>query len=145
MFWVTRYPMISKIDLGRVGYQRKYWVAGQVWVPARHWALVQWMEGAKSTEVFDGFPSAQRTLSPNPNWKWLELWLRGFYLDHLQWTIPLPASCHFADTISKYFNHAFSSPIVSPLVIIFTKLNYEIIARYTFFRPFKTKFVSSHK
>ena len=36
MFRVTRYPMISKTELGRVRYQKKYRVAGQVQVPAGH-------------------------------------------------------------------------------------------------------------
>ena len=37
MFRVTRYPMISKTESGRVGYQKKYRVAGRVRVPAGHW------------------------------------------------------------------------------------------------------------
>ena len=37
MFWVTRYPMISKTGSGRVGYRKKYRVAGRVRVPAGHW------------------------------------------------------------------------------------------------------------
>ena len=37
MFRVTRYPMISKTELGRVGYQKKYRVAGRDRVPAGHW------------------------------------------------------------------------------------------------------------
>ena len=43
MFRVTRYPMISKNDSGRVGYQKKYRVAGRVRVPAGHcpWGLVK--------------------------------------------------------------------------------------------------------
>ena len=36
MFQVTRYPMISKTESGRVGYQKKYRVAGRVRVPAGH-------------------------------------------------------------------------------------------------------------
>ena len=36
MFRVTRYPMISKTDSGRVGYRKKYRVAGRVRVPAWH-------------------------------------------------------------------------------------------------------------
>ena len=36
MFWVTRYPMISKTESGRVGYRNKYRVAGRVRVPAGH-------------------------------------------------------------------------------------------------------------
>ena len=36
MFRVTRYPMISKTESGRVGYQKKYRVAGRVRVPAGH-------------------------------------------------------------------------------------------------------------
>ena len=36
LFRVTRYPMISKTELGRVGYQKKYRVAGWVRVPAGH-------------------------------------------------------------------------------------------------------------
>ena len=36
MFRVTRYPMISKTESGRVGYQNKYRVAGRVRVPAGH-------------------------------------------------------------------------------------------------------------
>ena len=38
MFRVTRYPMISKTELGRVGYRKKYRVAGRVRVPAGHWS-----------------------------------------------------------------------------------------------------------
>ena len=37
MFRVTRYPMISKTESGRVGYWQKYRVAGRVRVPAGHW------------------------------------------------------------------------------------------------------------
>ena len=37
MFRVTRYPMISKTESGRVGYREKYRVAGRVRVPAGHW------------------------------------------------------------------------------------------------------------
>ena len=37
MFRVTRYPMISKTESGRVGYRKKYRVAGWVRVPAGHW------------------------------------------------------------------------------------------------------------
>ena len=37
MFRVTRYPMISKTESGRVGYRKKYRVAGRVRVPAGHW------------------------------------------------------------------------------------------------------------
>ena len=37
MFRVTRYPMISKSESGRVGYGEKYRVAGRVRVPAGHW------------------------------------------------------------------------------------------------------------
>ena len=36
MFRVTRYPMISKTESGRVGYWKKYRVAGRVRVPAGH-------------------------------------------------------------------------------------------------------------
>ena len=36
MFWVTRYPMISKTESVRVGYWKKYRVAGRVRVPAGH-------------------------------------------------------------------------------------------------------------
>ena len=39
MFGVTRYPMISKTESGRVGYRKKYRVAGRVRVPAGHWTL----------------------------------------------------------------------------------------------------------
>ena len=38
MFWVTRYPIISKTESGRVGYRKKYRVAGRVRVPAGHWS-----------------------------------------------------------------------------------------------------------
>ena len=38
MFRVTRYPIISKTESGRVGYRKKYWVAGRVRVPAGHWS-----------------------------------------------------------------------------------------------------------
>ena len=38
MFRVTRYPMISKTESGRVGYRKKYRVAGRVRVPAGHWS-----------------------------------------------------------------------------------------------------------
>ena len=37
MFRVTRYPMISKTESDRVGYRKKYRVAGRVGVPAGHW------------------------------------------------------------------------------------------------------------
>ena len=37
MFQVTRYPMIPKTESGRVGYRKKYRVAGRVRVPAGHW------------------------------------------------------------------------------------------------------------
>ena len=43
MFRVTRYPMISKTESGRVGYRKKYRVAGRVRVPAGHW-----LQGAES-------------------------------------------------------------------------------------------------
>ena len=36
MFRVTRYPMIYKTESGRVGYRKKYRVAGRVRVPAGH-------------------------------------------------------------------------------------------------------------
>ena len=36
MFRVTRYPMISETESGRVGYGKKYRVAGRVRVPAGH-------------------------------------------------------------------------------------------------------------
>ena len=36
MFRVTRYPMISKTESGRVGYRKKYRVAGRVRVPVGH-------------------------------------------------------------------------------------------------------------
>ena len=36
MFRVTRYPMISKTEMGWVGYRKKYRVAGRVRVPAGH-------------------------------------------------------------------------------------------------------------
>ena len=39
MFRVTRYPMISKTESGRVRYRKKYGVAGRVRVPAGHWLL----------------------------------------------------------------------------------------------------------
>ena len=49
MFRVTRYPMISKPESGRVGYRKKYRVAGRVRVPAghwrvfvKHWAFLEW-------------------------------------------------------------------------------------------------------
>ena len=48
MFRVTRYPMISKTESGRVGYQKKYRVAGRVRVPAGHWALHALMVIGKS-------------------------------------------------------------------------------------------------
>ena len=37
MFRVTRYPMISKTESGRVGNQKEYLVAGWIRVPAGHW------------------------------------------------------------------------------------------------------------
>ena len=37
MFGFTRYPMKSKTESGRVGYRKKYRVAGRVWVPPGHW------------------------------------------------------------------------------------------------------------
>ena len=40
MFRVTRYPMISKTESGRIGYRKKYRVAGRVRVPAGHWSNV---------------------------------------------------------------------------------------------------------
>ena len=40
MFRVTRYPMISKTESGRVGYHQKYRVAGRVRVPAGHWLFI---------------------------------------------------------------------------------------------------------
>ena len=36
MFRVTRYPMISKTELGRVGYRKKYRVGGRIRVPAQN-------------------------------------------------------------------------------------------------------------
>ena len=41
MFRVTRYPMISNPESGRVGYRKKYRVAGRVRVPAGHWCEVK--------------------------------------------------------------------------------------------------------
>ena len=38
MFWGTRYPMISKTGSGRVGFRKKFRVAGRVQVPAGHWS-----------------------------------------------------------------------------------------------------------
>ena len=38
MFRVTRYPMISKTESGRVRYRKKYRVSGRVRVPAGHWS-----------------------------------------------------------------------------------------------------------
>ena len=40
MYPDTRYPMISKTESGRVGYQKKYRVAGRVRVPAGHWVEI---------------------------------------------------------------------------------------------------------
>ena len=37
MFWGTRYPMISKTGSGRVGYRKKFRVAGRVQVATGHW------------------------------------------------------------------------------------------------------------
>ena len=51
MFRVTRYPMISKTESGRVGYQEKYRVAGRVWVPAGHCCWFTW----KGEEFVDEF------------------------------------------------------------------------------------------
>ena len=42
MFRVTRYPITSKTESGRVGYRKKYRVAGQVRVPAGHWSQDTW-------------------------------------------------------------------------------------------------------
>ena len=36
MFRVTRYPMISETESGRVGYRKKYRVEGRGRVPAGH-------------------------------------------------------------------------------------------------------------
>ena len=43
MFRVTRYPMIFKTKSGRVGYRKKYRVAGRVRVPAGHWLKVNFL------------------------------------------------------------------------------------------------------
>ena len=55
MFRVTRYPMISKTESGRVGYRTKYWVAGRVRVPAGHCRQDRQDRQDNSSEVF--FPS----------------------------------------------------------------------------------------
>ena len=49
MFQVTRYPLISKTESGRVGYRKKYQVAGRVRVPAGHlWGDI--MEGSQKAQ-----------------------------------------------------------------------------------------------
>ena len=45
MFRVTRYPMISKTESGRVRYRKKYRVAGRVRVPAGHWLVGSELSG----------------------------------------------------------------------------------------------------
>ena len=49
MFRVTRYPMISKTESGRVRYRKKYWVAGRVRVPAGH-CLARAVDYAQKTK-----------------------------------------------------------------------------------------------
>ena len=59
MFRVTRYPMISKTESGRVGYWKKYRVAGRVRVPAGHWLQHWLMAGVANEEGEDGFAVKQ--------------------------------------------------------------------------------------
>ena len=62
MFRVTRYPMISKTELGRVGYQKKYRVAGRVRVPAGHCQGVKGAPGVSKGVKMDvwGVPRGSR-------------------------------------------------------------------------------------
>ena len=54
MFRVTRYPMISKTESGRVGYRKKYRVAGWVRVPAGHcWEAEERGVGMVGSHIFD--------------------------------------------------------------------------------------------
>ena len=57
MFRVTRYPMISKTESGRVGYRRKYRVAGRVRVPAGHCSHTQKYAPTEQGEI-TGFKSS---------------------------------------------------------------------------------------
>ena len=59
MFRVTRYPMISKTESGRVGYRKKYGVAGRVQVPAGHWLGAQ--GGAKEAACFVSWDGSVHT------------------------------------------------------------------------------------
>ena len=53
MFRVTRYPMISKTESGRVGYRKKYLVAGRVRVPAGHWWQGNLLDYLVLDDVYD--------------------------------------------------------------------------------------------
>ena len=57
MFRVTRYPMISKTESGRVGYREKYRVAGRVRVPAGHCSHTQKYAPTEQGEI-TGFKSS---------------------------------------------------------------------------------------
>ena len=69
MFRVTRYPMISKTESGRVGYRKKYRVAGRVRVPAGHWFCTEkhFSEGTKTK--FNPKPNTEATSILNILWK----------------------------------------------------------------------------
>ena len=43
MFRLTCYLTISKTELGRVGYRKKYRVAGRLRLPAGHWLFGNWL------------------------------------------------------------------------------------------------------
>ena len=59
MFRVTHYPMISKTESGRIGYRKKYGVAGRVRVPAGHWLQ----------KMFTRTPS-KKIASKCSKWRW---------------------------------------------------------------------------
>ena len=63
MFRVTRYPMISKTESGRVGYRKKYRVAGRVRVPAGHCSYncyIHWTMGKFELGLVGSGPSSDK-------------------------------------------------------------------------------------
>ena len=96
MFRVTRYPMIPKTESGRVGYRKKYRVAGRVRVPAGHWCpCSKWLNFfiLPLEEFYDSAWRSSRTSEDKesrPKEKGTPLRGGSFYL----WTQP---SLFFAD------------------------------------------------
>ena len=83
MFRVTRYPMISKTESGRVGYRKKYRVAGRVRVPAEHWYFVCIQSVPGQLVCTDDAVAASEELLEAGLWADVRLRWRRYRLYHL--------------------------------------------------------------